>query len=204
MSTPSIKGSAISLLFEDLREFVSQGVISEEDLARYLQPDDRKLLEQPPSRSGWYCVETHRRALELIRDTVGHGSNAYVVDRGRRQGEQLMESGFYQQLEYAGRAGVMSAKSPEERVAAFGRDLKLIVTLSRSIFNFTKWRVLPDPEHADRLLIEVSEAEPLPDIVIHTIVGFMESLVTAMGMTRLWAWERPTPDRILFRMIHTL
>ena len=76
MSTPSTKGSAISLLFEDLREFVSQGVISEEDLARYLQPDDRKLLEQPPSCSGWYCVESHRRALELIRDTVGHGSNA--------------------------------------------------------------------------------------------------------------------------------
>ena len=76
MSTPSTKGSAISLLFEDLREFVSQGVISEEDLARYLQPDDRKLLEQPPSCSGWSCVESHRRALELIRDTVGHGSNA--------------------------------------------------------------------------------------------------------------------------------
>ena len=111
-----------------------------------------------------------------------------------------MDAGLYQQMEYAGRAQIVSATSPEERSVAFRRDLKLLVTLSGSILNFTKWTVVDDPDHQDRAMIEVSDAGAFPEALVQSTTGLMDCLNDAMGTSGLWKWDRPTPDLLRFRM----
>jgi hypothetical protein len=201
---PSIKGSAIADLFEDLKKLIAEDTISDADIERHLRTEDRKLLEEPISPASWYSVESQGRALELIRDTVGGGNSSLLVERGKRKGQRLMDAGLYQQMEYTGRAQLMIAKSPEERFAAFGRDLRLLVTLSGSILNFSRWKVIPDPDDDGRYLIEITEAEPYPDSLVYSTEGLIEALASAMGLSELWTWERPTRDHILFRMTRGL
>jgi hypothetical protein len=201
---PCIKGSTIADLFEDLKKLIDAGEISQADVDRHLHEEDRKLLDGPIATGSWYSVQSQARALELMRDTVGGGHNRLLVERGKRKGEKLMEAGLYQQMEYAGRAEVMSAKSPEERYAAFGRDLKLLITLSGSILNFSRWTVVPDPDRAGRYLLEITEAEAYPEALIHSTEGLIDSLATAMGHPGLWTWERIASDHIRFWMTRAI
>ena len=201
---PSIKGSAITELFEDLRKFIDEGAITQADIERHLLPEDLPLLESPISPAGWYCVRGEGRALELIRDTVGNGRDRFLIERGRAQGQRLMDGGLYQQMEYARRAQLPVATSPQERFDAFGRDMKLLITLSGSILNFSHWAVSADPDNAGRYLMEITEAEAYPEPLIYSTEGLIDSLVTAMGEPGLWTWTRPTPDYIRFHMTRSL
>ena len=113
--TPSIKGTVLSDLVEDVRALLEAG---DPDAEASLTPEDLQIMEKGIAQAAWYDVRFYERLMTLMRDVRGHGRNEYVIDRGRERGRKLMEAGLYQQMEYVGRLQVTSAATMEERLAA--------------------------------------------------------------------------------------
>jgi hypothetical protein len=201
---PSIKGGVFSLAVEDLSKLVSGGEISQEELDRRLEPEDLEHLEQEILTVKWYPIRSYARILALLRDTEGGGSNEYLRKRGARSAESLLQAGLYQQLEYLKRTQLEQENDSRARFLAFGRDLRLLTTLSGSILNFARWASKPDPDWENRYVIEVSEAYEYPEVLCWTTDGFINQMATRHGEPYLWRWERERPDVIVFRMVRSV
>jgi hypothetical protein len=199
-STPSIKGSIFGRAVEDLHKLVEAGEISRTELERRLEPADLPVLEESIWAGSWYDVQTYGRLLELRKEVEGKGRNEYLSERGKQSAEVLLEKGLYQQLDYLDRTQVAAAREPEERYLAFGRDLKLLVSLHHAIMNFGRQEVRPDPDHDDRYMIELHEADSCPDALCWTTTGFMNRMSRQHSQGDLWTWKRMRPNLVVFRM----
>jgi len=69
----------------------------------------------------------------------------------------------------------------DARLRAFDRDLRLINTLSASAFNFSHWRTRPDAEREGCFLIEITEAQALPETTCWATQGFPNRMMQEMG-----------------------
>jgi predicted hydrocarbon binding protein len=203
-SQPSIKGSVFAGVIEDVCKLVRRGGVSVDELTRWLKPQDMDLLEQKIVVSEWYDIAIYTRMNELLRDVEGGGSNEYLRQLGRRTARRLLESGLYQQLEYVQRTELSRAQEKRVRFEAFGRDLRLLATLSGSILNFSRWKSKPDPEEAGRYVIEVSEAKDFPEVLCWRSDGLINEMATQHGEPDLWRWERTADDLVAFRMVRSL
>jgi hypothetical protein len=201
---PSVKGSLIAASVEDIRKLVQAGVLSNQELERRLEPGDLEVLSQGVQMGGWYDIRIHARMLELLKDVEGDGSNEYLRRRGEQSAERLLNAGLYQQLEYLNRTQMAHNADPQARFLAFGRDLRLLTTLSGSIYNFTRWESQIDPEIRNRYLIEVSDSSAFPDMMGCAAEGFINRMAKQHGEPDLWRWQRATPDLMIFRMIRDL
>ncbi len=201
---PSVKGAVFSLAVEEVSKLVSAGRISEDELERRLEPGDLGILAGPVQGTLWYDIRVYARLVELLRDVDGGGSDDYLRRRGARSAERLIHAGVYQQLEYLNRLQVAKAQDPEERFLAFGRDLRLLTTLSASVYNFMRWEPRPDPDHPGRHRIDVIEAGPLPTIFDPHIEGFVNRMTVQGGEPDLWRARRARPDHLLFEMTRSL
>jgi hypothetical protein len=201
---PAIKGRVFGPALEDVQKLVSDGRISPRELERWLQPADVELLGRPVDPTDWYDIRLYARVLSLLRDVVGRGSHDYLRQRGANTAERLLEAGFYQQLEYLKRIQVAKIRDPREGFQVFGRDLRLLTTISASILNFAHWESKPDPDAEHRYVIEVSDAAAFPDELGWTSEGFVNRMARQHGDPDLWRWERARPDLVLFRMIRPL
>ena len=203
-SIPSIKGSVFAGVSEDVCKLVRRGEISADELTRWLKAQDVDLLEQKIVVSEWDDIAIYTRMSELLRDVEGGGSNEYLRQRGSRTARRLLESGLYQQLEYLQRTELGRAKEERARFEAFGRDLRLLATLSASILNFSRWKSKPDPGEAGRYVIEVSEAREMPEVLCWGSDGLINEMATQHGEPDLWRWERVADDVVVFRMVRSL
>jgi hypothetical protein len=201
---PSIKGTVLLDLAEDVSKILEGPGSGRRAVEAHLTAEDRERIAEGLSPAAWYDVDFYARMMELVRDVRGDGRDQYVVDRGRARGRKLMEAGLYQQMEYVGRLQVSSAQTPEDRLSAYGRDLRLLVTLSRSILNFTTWNVQIDPDSGDRHRIDVGEAGAFPDILGLSTEGFIDAMASQRGDTGLWRYERLGRDLVVFRMTRSL
>jgi hypothetical protein len=199
-STPSIKGSVFAGVVEDVKKLLTSGELAKTDAARWLQSDDLLLLDQSISVSNWYDLRSYTRMNELLREVVGHGSNEYLRERGKATARRLLEAGLYAQLEYLQRAEVAKVSDPQARFEAFGRDLRLLSTISGSILNFSRWTPKPEPE-VRRHRIEVSDARDFPEVLCWASDGFVNGISHVQAGGDLWCWERPKADLIVFRML---
>jgi hypothetical protein len=201
---PSIKGTVVAELVEDTLKLLDKGEVSRNDLEARLRPEDLALLDQPVVASKWYDIELYRRLSELLRDLDGGGSDEYIRERGFTRGKKLMEAGLYQQMEYVGRSQVTRESEPQARFEAYGRDLRLFVTLSGSLLNFGRWSVERDPDHDDRWRLAVQDAAAFPDVLGLACEGLVDAMATTHGLAGLWRWERLGPDFVVFRMVRSL
>jgi hypothetical protein len=201
---PSIKGSVFVAVVEDVRKLFVTGTLSRDESARWLQPQDLALLDSEIFVSHWYDVRAYARLNDLLRDVVGGGENEYLRERGRETARRLLDAGLYAQLEYLQRTGVAKATTAEARFEAFGRDLRLLSTLSGSILSFSRWTPQPDPEHADRYILEVTDAKDMPESLCWRSDGFVNEMATRHGDKDLWSWRRERPDLVRFRMTRSL
>ena len=197
---PSIKGSVFATIVESINKLLAQGSVSREELSRWLKPDDIPFLDQEVSVSEWYDIRASARMSELMRDVEGGGNNEYLRRLGRQSARRLLEMGLYQQMEYLHNTQVQKASDAKARFEAFGRDLRLLSTLSASIYNFGKWESMPDPEREGRYLIKISEAQNLPEVMCWRIEGFINEMATEHDEPDLWRWDRAKPDLVVFRM----
>lgn len=202
-STPSIKGSVFAAVVEDVNKLVSSGKLEESELERWLRPEDLRQLGQEVLVSSWYDIGMYARMNELLRDVAGEGSNEYLREGGRRTARRLLESGLYAQLEYLHRTELQRAEGAQARFEAFGRDLRKLASLSRSILNFSTWTVKPE-EDGERYRIEVSDAQDFPEVLCWRSDGFVNEMATQHGDVALWSWKRPSRDLVVFRMVRSV
>jgi hypothetical protein len=201
---PSIKGTVFTVVVEDTKKLLEGGQVSRRDAGRWLPPEDLALLDQPISISAWYDIRSYTRMSELLREIAGNGSNEYLRQLGRQTARRLLEAGLYAQLEYLSRVEVLRTQDGPARAAAFGRDLRILNTMSASILNFSKWGHRPDPDHAGRWFIEITEARDFPEVLAWRSDGFVNEMAARHGGEDLWTWSRVAPDHIRFRMIRDI
>jgi len=191
---PSIKGSALSSVVEDVLALRESGRVGADRLELRLEPADLALLDAKIQPALWYPIESYRRLTELLLEVEGRGDWQYVADRGARAAERLWEGGLYLQLQHG------EEKAAEAR--RYGgvltdRDARLMTTLSGAIFNFTRWSYRVDGADA---LIEATDAERLPEVSMHAARGFLEYVVGRLRRTETpIRATRPAPDRVQFR-----
>ena len=202
MAGVSIKGTAISTLVEDLNRLVDEGHISRDDLEARLEASDLALLEAKLEPASWYDIDAYRRMMELLRALDGAGDSDYWFRRGARSAAHLIELGLYQQMEYLKRLEVSNAMDPEERLRAWGRDLRLLVTLSGSIIDFGEWRAVLDPDQPNRYNIEVCEVNGVPEPFWRAAEGFLCEMMSRARdewPERLFVFEQIDADRVVYR-----
>jgi len=198
---PSVKGSLVAASVEDVNKLAQSKAISQAELARRLEPGDLAILAEGVQTGAWYDIRIYARLLALLKDVEGEGSNDYLRRRGAQSAERLLNAGLYQQLEYLNRTKLAKAASPQERFLAFGRDLRLLCSLSGSLYNFMRWEPQIDPEVASRYQVCVSDAAAYPDDMGWAAEGFINRMARQHGDADLWRWRRTAPDRIVFRML---
>jgi hypothetical protein len=195
MTRPSIKGSVLERLVEDVNQLREQGRISSEDLEARLDPEDLELLDQKLMSAKWYPIDCYRRLTEVLLDIEGFGSKDFLHRRGQAVADRLIESGIYQQMER-----LKSRDTEAGSIGEFTRRAKLTASIYGAVFNFTSWKVMPDPEHAERVQIEVTEAADYPEVLRYSTEGFLCRMTQERGSDVKWFSERPEPGRIIFRM----
>jgi hypothetical protein len=203
-SVPSVKGSVFATVVEDVLKSLARGAVKREQLSRWLRPEDLPFLDERIGVSTWYPIHSYTRMNELLRDVEGGGDNEYLRQCGRRTARRLLEAGFYSQLEYIHRTEFGRVIGDRARFEAFGRDMRLLTTISASILSFSRWAMKLDAEYDSRYLIEVTEAADFPEVLCWRSDGFINEMATQHGKGHLWCWERPLQDLVLFRMTREL
>jgi hypothetical protein len=201
---PSIKGAVFTHCVDKLLKLASSGRISRAELERRLEPGDIEILESPIHATQWYDIRVYERMMRLNRDVDGDGNNEYLVRWGAISAENLLAMGTYQQLDYAKRMQLAKETDPKARFVAYGRDLRLMVSLTFSFLNFVQIEVKVDPESDCRYVLEYSNAAAYPDVLCWTNLGFINRLAAEHGEPDLWKWERPSPDRVVYRMSRSI
>jgi hypothetical protein len=203
-SVPSIKGSVFAGVVEAVGKLVDAGEVARAELPRWLESGDIALLGSSPAISAWYDVRAYDRMNRLLLEVAGGGSPEYLREQGRQTARRLLEAGLYAQLEYLSRTRVSVEKDPRARYEAFGRDLRLLTSLSAGILNFTRWTSRPDPEHADRYRIDVTDAADMPESLCWRSDGFINGMASIHAGRDLWRWSRPARDRVEFHMLRAV
>ena len=62
----------------------------------------------------------------------------------------------------------------------------------------------PDPDRKMRWIIENTQAKEYPETLCWASDGFTNEMARQHNSPDLWEWERPEPDRILWRMTREL
>ena len=142
--------------------------------------------------------------MELLGDTVGEGRNEYLVRHGEEAAERLLQKGLHQQMEHLKRMDFGSESDPSARYQAFGRDLRLLISLGPSLFNFGHQAVKNDPQHEDRYMLEISEASAYPEVLCWSTQGFNNRMAAVHDTPDLWRWEHPRIDLVRYRMTRSV
>lgn len=199
---PSIKGSVFEPLVSDLKRVCDERGLSRDELLKTLEPSDLDHFQEKILLSGWYDVRVFERMARLLLALEGKGDVEFLRERGRKSARRLLEAGLYQQMEYLRRAEL--SDDPDERVEAFGRDLRLLTSMSSSILNFSVWSAHRDPDNPKRYVIEVTESAAYPDVLAWNTEGFINAMAQEHDGNERWRWERPGRDRLVFRMTKDL
>jgi hypothetical protein len=201
---PSIKGSVFAGHAEILKKFIDTHPLDSATLESRFEPGDLELLSRSIPAASWYDIRIYTRIMEFLRDYEGNGSNQYLINSGMRSAESLIRSGMYQQFEYLQRTQLNAQSNERDRFVAFGRDLRLLMTVNQSILNFSPNELLEDPDHELRHIIQHIDAEHYPEVLCWTTQGFCNRMAAEHGNPDLWFWERPSRDLVWFRMNRSL
>ena len=201
---PSIKGSVMAGVAENVAKLLADGSVTRQELTERLNASDLALLDQEVLASQWYDIQSYDRMNRLLLDVVGGGDVEYYREEGRKTARRLIAGGLYAQLEYLGRTQVASHDDPQARFEAFGRDLRLLNTLSGSILNFSRWTHRVDPDHERRYCLEVLDVDSMPDSLCWRSEGLMNGMAEAHGHDDLWYWDRSVRDRVVYRMCRSV
>jgi hypothetical protein len=191
---PSAKGAIVMGVVAGLRKLRSAGVLTDEQLAARLSGPALALLDQKIEVARWYPIGVFRELVDFQFEVVGKRDPEYARQEGARSADLQFESGRYQQLDFAKRAG------RAESTGAIVLQAKLIASLTAAFYNFLETNVGIDPENPHRLQIVYTNAALFPDALRYATEGFMSRINERQGSTRGWLSERTMPDRIVFWM----
>lgn len=173
----SVKGSIIAGVVEDLLALKRTGALSDDLIGASLDAADVKLIEDKATPSAWYPMASYTRLLELLYavEADGQDRQRYFEGRGEKNAQRLFEAGLYQQLSFVDRwaEDATEGRSGSDAVAAFGRNLRLVLTLSSSIYQGGVWSVEPDPDNDGRLVVAVADAGDYSAPMRWAALGFL-------------------------------
>jgi len=185
----SVKGSIVVGSLEELRAAVRSGQLREDDVRRTLGPEAAGLaLNRDIQLASWYPVRLYDAILRYMTDALGGGKTEYMVECGRKTARELVKKGVYQQLK-SGNARVDPAL------------VRLVISLSKGIYNFTRWELGAFDKDKQWFEIVISEAEDYPDTFMWRNVGFVGVSVSEhAGEPWTVHCSRPTRDRVVLRV----
>ena len=197
MAEPSVKGLLVGGVVANLRRLEESGAVSEDALEARLGARAVELLREKIDPATWYPIDTYRELVDLLWELEGQRKPDYLREKGRAWARKLYGAQRYQQLEYAD-SHTRAIQSGDEAV----RQGRLIASLIQSFWNFVEPRVDLDPErpHTLRLTLEGPLASLFPEANRFTTEGFLNHMVERSGGKHRATSERPSPERIVFRL----
>jgi len=190
---PCIKGNALALLIEEAQLLLAGGTLPRARL-QGLPSDLQHLLEDGALNNEWYPVGYYSQLGELLCTTSTVGRKSYLRELGVKDFARLRGARTYRQLDYLGQLGA------ERDVGTKLQDSRLITTFMASIFNFSRWAPAPDPKSSKHIVIQVTDAEHVPEVFRFLTEGFQTAMNRSIRPTaRAVRSERPSPELIIFR-----
>jgi hypothetical protein len=189
---PSAKGAIVMGVVASLRKLRTSGRITTDQLAARLSGGAFALLEQKIEVGRWYPMPLFRELVDFEWALAGKRDPDFARGEGARSADLQFESGRYQQLDFAKRAG------RAESSGAIVLQAKLITSLTAAFYSFLETSVGIDPENPRRLQIVYANAAAFPEALRYATEGFMSRINERQGSTRRWRSERAAPDRIVF------
>ncbi len=195
MKSPSIKGIAITALVDDVIAYRDRSPECQRKVETQVNTAGLEILEQKTEPFQWYPITGYQSLTQFLWETEGNRSIDYLRNRGAGSAERVLALGNYQQISF-----LRERYNPEDH-AAFASELALVVSLQATFFNFTTWSVTQDPDHENRLQIEIRDAFDFPEELCHTTAGFVTRLGVEVRSGGLqWNPERPRRDLVVLRM----
>jgi hypothetical protein len=196
VAEPSIKGSIVGPMAEELLALRDRGRIDSADLEARLDADALALLERKVDPSSWVPLRTYEQLALVLQLIEGRNDGGYMRARGERAGARLAEAGIYQQLKF-----VESRRHSTESVELFKTDMRLIMSLQAALLNVGAWSVETDPEHPGRVIVRVREADAIPNCLAEAIEGLFNGLSKRGPHGGLhWTLDRPRRNELRLRM----
>jgi len=191
---PSAKGAIVMGVVASLRKLRTSGRVTNDQLAARLSNGAFALLEQKIEVGRWYPMPLFRELVDAEWELLGQRDPEYARQSGARSADLQTDSGRYQQLDFAKRAG------RAESSGAVLLQAKLITSLTAAFYNYLETSVGIDPENPKRLQIVYANAAAFPEALRYATEGFMSRINERQGSSRRWHSERVRPDRIVFWM----
>jgi len=183
--TPSLKGISLQIAIDRLNRHVDSGKLTREKMEDRLEPEDFEILDKRITPTLWYPLENYERIVRLIQEAEGGVGDRFWVRFGEDTARETLSSAAVQVLirgarKFGDRAGIP------------------LVKLGKLFFNFSEWRF--EGDNLEHFTIEITDAEPMPEIVRHAVQGFIQHVVFEFtGKKVECTGERPRPDTIVFR-----
>ena len=198
VAVPSIKGTAIQSVAEDLKALIASGRIAREWIEARLDAEDLRILDDKVLPGMWYPLASYERLTQILIEVDGGGKPDYVVRRGARAAERLFAAGLYLQLE---RGEEIGAQKRERGEGWTEREGNLVASIAGAIFNVSRWRFRIDATDPALQHIEVTEADALPETSRLAAQGFIEYTTSRLsGAPVRVTSERTGRDRIVFTL----
>jgi hypothetical protein len=197
VTDPSVKGLLLGGVVANLRRLEERGTALEDALEARLGPRALELLREKVDPACWYPVDAYRELVDALWEIEGQRRPEYMREKGRAWARKLYDAQRYQQLEYAD-TRTRQIASGEEAV----RQGRLIASLIQTFWNFVEPKVDLDPDRPDtlRLTLEGRLASLFPEANRFTTEGFLNHMMERGGGEQRATSERPSPDRIVFRL----
>jgi hypothetical protein len=189
---PSVKGTIVVGVVASLRRLRKEGRLSAAQLAARLSAPALELLEQKIEATRWYPMPAFAELVEFEWDAAGKRNPDYAREAGALSADRQMESGRYQQMDFAKRA------KKAESASTLLLQARLITTVTAAFYNFLQTSVGIDPARPDQLEIVYANAAAWPEPLRYATEGFMNRINESQGSSRRWSSERVAPDRIVF------
>lgn len=183
---PSVKGSIFQSVADDVRRLMERSDAAAKEVEAELDEGECGLLEDRVTPLTWVPISTYGRMLELLaRLESGGDRRAYLRDRGRRAAERLL-SGTYEA--FAASPGTWGRRTGEAMLG-----------IGQLLYNFSHWSFAELP--GDVFEISAGGAAQFPDAARETAHGFLAYYAArASGQEAVVESERPSPDRIVYRI----
>jgi hypothetical protein len=190
---PCIKGNALALLIEEAQVLLASGALPRKRL-HALPSGIQHLVEEGALNNEWYPVGHYSALGELLCAVAKVGRKEYLRELGFKDFARLRRAKTYRQLDY------LEQLEAERDLGTKLQDSRLINTFMASIFNFSRWGPAPDPKSPRHIVIQVTDAEHIPEVFRFLTEGFQTAMNRSIRATaRAVRSERPSPDLIIFR-----
>lgn len=190
---PCIKGNALAFLIEEAQLLLASGVLPQHRI-RALPSRIQQLVQDGALNNEWYPVRYYAELGEALCASSALGRKEYLRELGFKDFARLRRARTYRQLDYLGKL------EAERDLGTKLQDSRLITTFMASIFNFSRWSPAPDPKSPRHVVIQVADAEHVPEIFRFLTEGFQTAMNRSIRPTaRAVRSERPSPDLIIFR-----